>query len=72
VSLNYIERLKEYSHMMDRPLYFAIKANLVDYNFFQWLLIPSTFIEEKGKIERVKLHGKRVEKCYVIDVLEML
>jgi len=71
VSLNYMEKLKEYALMMDRPLFFAIKANLVDINFLPWMLIPSTFIEEKGKIKKIRLHGGRNEKCFVIDVLEM-
>ncbi len=71
VSLKYMERLKEYARMMKRPLFFAIKADLVDYNFLQWMLIPSSFIEDRGTIKKTRLHGGRNEECFVIDVLEM-
>jgi len=72
ISMNYMDKLKEYAQILNYPLFFAIKANLVEYNFFQWMLVPSTFIENKGIIKKTKIHGGRNEKCYVIDVLDLL
>lgn len=71
ITLEYLNKIENYSKLYNLPLYFAIKVNLSTLS--QWFLVSSNILKEKSKIENRKIFNrKKKQNCFVFDILDMI